>query len=80
MTKKHTYRDQILVDKIARSKTRLPNRIDEQEICHDWSVITFGDTSVEFHTFGFVEKVRSRSVSLVFISQKDKIGPKNSRF
>ena len=60
MQKKQTYRDQILVDNMARSKTRLPNRIDEQELCHDWSVITFGDTSLEFHTFGFIEKVRSR--------------------
>ena len=65
MTKKPTYSDQILVENMARSKTRLPNRIVEPELCHDWSVITFGDTSVEFHTHGFVEKVVSRVAGIL---------------
>ena len=65
MPKKQTYGDQILVDNMAWSKTRLPNRIDEQELCHDWSVITFGDTSLEFHTFGFAEKIRSRVAGIL---------------
>ena len=65
MLKKQTYRDQILVDDMARSKIRLPSRIDEQELCHDWSVITIGHTSIEFHTFSFVEKVSSRVAGIL---------------
>ena len=46
-------------------KQDFPTELTNRSSVHDWSVITFGDTSLEFHTLGFVEKIRSRVAGIL---------------